>query len=130
MTIEVITSLSDLDNVSAEDKATKIFMYPDVANKQFTYYQWDDNAGDSGDFVKLSDSVNGYITEGHEYIRAITDSNENLLFGIESSGNVKFGSMPTQISDYVGQYFEQIDNPEYAYIIADAEDNILFTIKK
>ena len=127
MSIEVITSLSDLDNVSAEDKATKIFMYPDVANKQFTYYQWDSTASE---WAKLSDSVNGSIVSSSDYIRAIIDSDLNVLAGIEPDGNVIFSNIPRQITDYVGQFFSIIDNDEYAYAIIDKELNILFKINK
>ena len=70
-------------------------------------------------FIPLSETFS--IVSNPEYLHAIVDNEDRVLFGIKNDGEVYFPKQDT---------YKIIQNPEWLIVWVDNEDRVLFGIKK
>lgn len=80
--------------------------------------------------VGAAADVYGSYIENPEFLTVWCDSNNHLILGIKTNGDVVFGDGKTSIDPYVSESLNYIDNPEYLYLIGDNSNKLLWGIKK
>lgn len=75
----------------------------------------------------------GEYGDNTEFIQAVTDSNDKLLYGVKEDGDFYFGAgVPSQIEEKyhgIDSIFSVPNNPEWLDVKVDSEDTILEGIK-
>ena len=123
MELLVKSSVSKMEQATAEEKANSVFMIPNVIDGTYAFYQWDTDG-----FKKLSSEEHH---NSNEYLYAINDSDDKLLLGIHKDSDVYFGcGIPSQIKEYVDSRSVDVENNEWLYVILDKDNKIVSGIKR
>ena len=74
----------------------------------------------------------GRYTENPEFVEVKCDNAGRLIYGVLTDGDIKFGKIPSQITELVNElkeafnsFGEWVDNPEFARVVKDSNGLII-----